>query len=92
VGSRCRLRRFTEAQIISILKGQEAREKTAGVCRRHGVSKATFYKWKAKYVGLEVSDAQRLKPLEAANAGLKRIVADEQLDIVMLKDVAAGQW
>jgi putative transposase len=84
--------RFSEAQIIGILKEQEAGAKTAEVWRRHGVSQATFYKWKAKYGGMEVSDAQRLKALEAENARLKRIVADQQLDIVMLKDVASKKW
>jgi putative transposase len=84
--------RFSEAQIIGILKEQEAGETTAAVCRRHGVSQATFYKWKAKYGGMTVSDAQRLKALEAENARLKRIVADQQLDIVMLKDVASKKW
>lgn len=84
--------RFSEAQIIGILKEQEAGAKTAEVCRRHGVSQATFYKWKAKYGGMEVSGAQRLKALEAENARLKRIVADQQLDIVMLKDVASKKW
>ena len=84
--------RFTEAQIIGILKEQEAGVKTADVCRDHGISQATFYKWKAKYGGLEVSEAQRLKALEAENARLKKIVADQQLDLSMLRDVASKKW
>ena len=84
--------RFTEAQIIGILKEQEAGVKTADVCREHGISQATFYKWKAKYGGLEVSEAQRLKALEAENARLKKIVADQQLDLSMLRDVASKKW
>lgn len=84
--------RFTEAQIIGILKEQEAGVKTADVCREHGISQATFYKWKAKYGGLEVSEAQRLKALEAENARLKKIVADQQLDLSMLREVASKKW
>lgn len=84
--------RFTEAQMIGILKEQEAGVKTADVCREHGISQATFYKWKAKYGGLEVSEAQRLKALEAENARLKKIVADQQLDLSMLRDVASKKW
>ncbi len=66
--------------------------KTADVCRRHGVSEATFYKWKAKYGGLEVSEARRLKALEAENARLKKLLAEAMLDNAMLKDVAAKKW
>ena len=84
--------RFTEAQIIGILREQEAGVKTADVCRGHGISQATFYKWKAKYGGLEVSQAQRLKALEAENARLRKIVADQQLDLSMLRDVASKKW
>jgi putative transposase len=84
--------RFTEEQIITILKEQEAGAKTAEVCRRHGVSDATFYKWKAKYGGLEVSEARRLKALEDENARLKRLLAEAMLDNAMLKDVAAKKW
>jgi putative transposase len=67
--------RFTEEQIIGILREQEAGTKTADVCRKHGISSATFYKWKAKYGGLEVSDAKRLKALEDENAKLKKLAA-----------------
>jgi len=84
--------RFTEEQIIGILREQEAGGKMADVCRRHGVSEATFYKWKAKYGGLEVSEARRLKALEAENARLKKLLAEAMLDNAMLKDVAAKKW
>ncbi|WP_287850178.1 IS66 family insertion sequence element accessory protein TnpA, partial [Acidiphilium sp.] len=72
--------RFSEEQIIGILKEQESGMSTAEVCRRHGISSATFYKWKAKFGGLEVSDARRLKQLEDENARLKRLLADAVLD------------
>jgi putative transposase len=84
--------RFTEEQIIAILKEREAGAKTAEVCRRHGISDATFYKWKAKYGGLEVSEARRLKALEDENARLKRLLAEAMLDNAMLKDIAAKKW
>ena len=79
--------RFTEEQIIAILKEQEAGMVTAEVCRRHGISPATFYKWKGKFGGLEVSDARKLRQLEEENARLKRIVAGLSLDKEMLQDV-----
>jgi putative transposase len=84
--------RFTEEQIIAILKEQEAGAKTAEVCRRHGISDATFYKWKAKYGGLEVSESRRLKALEDENARLKKLLAEAMLDNAMLRDVAAKKW
>jgi putative transposase len=84
--------RFTEEQIVAILKEQEAGMKTADVCRKHGISDATFYKWKAKYGGLEVSDAKRLKALEDENAKLKQLLAEAMLDNAMLKDVASKKW
>jgi putative transposase len=84
--------RFSEAQIIGILKDQEAGSPTAEVCRRHGISEATFYRWKARYGGLEVSEAQRLRALEDENARLKKIVAEQQLDIAMLRDVSSKKW
>ena len=81
--------RFSEEQIIAVLKEQEAGAKTADVCRKHGISDATFYKWKAKYSGMEVSDAKRLKALEDENAKLKKLLAEAMLDNAMLKDVAS---
>ena len=79
--------RFTEAQIIGMIKEQEAGLPTAELCRKHGLSPATFYKLKAKYSGMDLSDASRLKQLEAENAKLKRLVADVMLDNVVLKDL-----
>lgn len=79
--------RFTEAQIIGMIKEQEAGMATAEVCRRHGLSPATFYKLKARYGGMDVFDAQRLKQLEDENAKLKRLLADAMLDNVVLKDL-----
>lgn len=79
--------RFTEAQIIGMIKEQEAGMATAEVCRKHGLSPASFYKLKAKYGGMELSDAKRLKQLEDENAKLKRLLADTMLDNVVLKDL-----
>lgn len=79
--------KFTDEQIIGILREQEAGAKTADVCRRHGISSATFYAWKSKYGGLEVSEARRLKALEEENAKLKRLLADAMLDQATLKDL-----
>jgi putative transposase len=84
--------RFTEEQIIGVLREQEAGAKTADTCRKHGISGATFYKWKAKYGGLEVSDARRLKALEDENGKLKKLLAEAMLDNAMLKDIAAKKW
>ena len=84
--------RFSEEQIIAILREQEAGAKTAEVCRKHGISDATFYKWKAKFGGLEVSEARRLKALEDENAKLKKLLAEAMLDNAMLKDIAAKKW
>ncbi|TDX22236.1 putative transposase [Rhodovulum visakhapatnamense] len=77
--------RFTEEQIIAILKHQESGVATADVCREHGISSATFYKWKAKFGGLEVSDARRLKALEDENAKLKKLLAEQMPDNAILK-------
>src|ERR1700683_2907086 len=79
--------RFSEEQIIAVLREHEAGAKTAEVCRRHGISDATFYKWKAKYAGLEVSDARRLKALEDENRRLKKLLAESMLDNAALKDI-----
>ena len=84
--------RFTEEQIIGILREQEAGQKTADVCRRHGISEGTFYKWKSKFGGMEVSDAKRLKVLETENARLKKLLAETMLDNAMLKDINSKKW
>ncbi len=84
--------RFTEEQIIAVLKEAEAGMKTAEVCRKHGISDATYYKWKAKYGGLEVSEARRLRQLEDENRRLKHIVADLTLDNQALKTVLAKKF
>jgi putative transposase len=81
--------RFTEEQIIGILKEQEAGAKTADVCRKHGISDAAFYKYKAKHGGMEVSDARKLKALEDENTKLKKLLAETMLDNAILKDVAS---
>ena len=79
--------RFTAAQIIGMIKEQEAGLPTSELCRQHGLSPATFYKLKAKYGGMDLSDAKRLKQLEDENAKLKRLLADAMLDNVVLKDL-----
>ena len=84
--------RFTEEQIIGMIKEQESGVKTADLCRKHGISPATFYTWKARYGGMDVSDAKRLKHLMEENAKLKRVVADLTLDNVVLKDLATKNW
>jgi len=79
--------RFSEGQIIAILREHEAGASTAEVCRKHGISDATFYKWKARYGGLEVSEAKRLRALEDENGKLKRLLAEAMLDNAALKDL-----
>ena len=85
-------KRHTEVQIIAILKEHEAGVKTADLCRKHGISEASFYNWKAKYGGLEVSEAKRLKGLESENVRLKKLLADAMLDNAALKDLLAKKW
>jgi putative transposase len=84
--------RFSDEQIIGILKEQEAGAPTADVCRRHGISSATFYKWKAKYGGLDVSEARRLKALEDENARLKKLLAESMLNEAALRDLLGKKW
>jgi putative transposase len=84
--------RYTEEQIVAILKESEGGTPTSELIRRHGISRNTFYNWRKKYGGLDVSEAKRLKQLEAENRQLKRIVADQQLDIRALKDVVSKKW
>ena len=78
---------FSEEQIIGVLKEAEAGAKTRELCRRHGISEATFYNWKAKYAGMTVSEARRLKELEQENAKLKRLLAEAELDNAALKNL-----
>jgi len=80
-------KRFTEEQIIGVLKEADAGAKTKELCRRHGISEATFYNWKAKYGGMTVAEARRLKELEQENAKLKRLLAEAELDKAALKDL-----
>jgi putative transposase len=84
--------RFSEEQIIGMLKEQEAGAKTADICRKYGISFATFYKFKGKYGGMDVSDARRLKALEEEDARLKKLLAEQMLDNAILKDVASKKW
>ena len=84
--------RFSEEQIIGILKEHEAGVSVADLCRKHGVSDASIYKWKAKFGGMEVSEAKRLKTLEDENAKLKKLLAEAMLDNAMLKDIASKKW
>lgn len=85
-------RRFSEEQIIAVLREQEAGGVVKEIIRRHGISEQTFYRWKSKYGGMEVSDVRRLKELEAENSKLKRLLADAMLDNAALKDVVSRKW
>lgn len=85
-------KRFTEEQIIRVLKEHELGAKASDLCRKHGISEASFYNWKAKYGGLEVSEAKRLKGVESENARLKKLLADAMLDNAALKDLLAKKW
>ncbi len=84
--------RYSEEQIIGMLKEHEAGLKTSELCRKHNISAATFYQWKAKFGGMDSSDAKKLRHLEQENAKLKRVVADLTLDNVMLKDLLSKNW
>ena len=84
--------RFTEEQIIGVSRDAEAGAKTADLARKHGVSEATLYNWKAKYGGLEVSEAKRLRALEDENGKLKRLLAEAMLDNAGLKDLLSKKW
>ncbi len=85
-------KRYTEEQIIRILKAHEAGAKVSDLIREHGMSEQSFYRWKSKYGGMEVSEAKRLKDLEAENAKLKKLLAEAELDKAMLKDVLSKKW
>jgi len=85
-------KRFTEEQIIGVLKEGEAGAKTKDLCRKYGVSEQTFYNWKAKYSGMTVSEVRRLKELEAENAKLKKLLAEAELDKSALKDLLSRKW
>ncbi len=84
--------RFTEEQIIAILREHEAGAKAADLCRKHGMSEATLYNWKAKFGGMDVSDAKRLKALEEENAKLKKLLAESMLDTAALRELLAKKW
>lgn len=84
--------RFTEEQIIAVLKEHELGAKTADLCRKHGISEATFYNWKSKFGGMDVSEARRLKALEDENRKLKKLLAESMLDNAALKDLLSKKW
>jgi putative transposase len=85
-------KRFTEEQIIAVLKESEAGAATKELCRNHGISEPTFYNWKAKYAGMTVSEARRLKELESENTKLKKLLAEAELDKAALKDLLGRKW
>jgi len=85
-------KRFSDEQIIKVLKEAEAGAKPADLCRRHGISEATYYNWKAKYSGMTVSEARRLRELEQENSKLKRLLADAELEKAALKDLLGRKW
>jgi putative transposase len=84
--------KFSEEQIIGVLKEHEAGVKTADLCRKHGISEATFYNWKSRFGGLDVSEAKRLRALESENAKLKKLLAEAHLDNAALKDLLTRKW
>ena len=84
--------RFTEEQMIGVLREQEAGMKVSDLCRRHGISEPTFYAWKSKFGGMSVPDARRLKQLEEENARLKKLLAEAMLDTAVLKDITSRKW
>lgn len=85
-------KRYTEEQIIGILKAHEAGAKVTDLVRQHGISEQSFYRWKSKFGGMEVSDAKRLRELESENAKLKRLLAEAELDKAALKELVEGKW
>ena len=85
-------KRFTEEQIIAVLREHEAGAKAGDLARKHGVSEATLYNWKAKYGGMDVSDAKRLKALEDENAKLKKLLAEQMLDLAAMKELVSKKW
>jgi putative transposase len=85
-------KRFTDEQIIAVLREAEAGAKAKELCRKHGISEPTFYNWKAKYGGMTASDVRRLKELEAENGKLKRLLAEAELDKAALKDLLGRKW
>ena len=84
--------RFTQEQIIGVLKEHQAGATAPDLCRKHGISEATLYNWKAKYGGMDVSDAKRLKALEDENAKLKKLLADQMLEAAALKELLSKKW
>jgi putative transposase len=84
--------RFSEEQIIGILREHEAGVKTAELCRKHGISQATFFNWKAKFGGMDISDARKLRTIEEENRKLKKLLAETMLDVAMLKDLNSKKW
>ena len=84
--------KFSESQIVSILKQQEAGVKVAEICREHGISQATFYKWRSKYGGMDASMLKRVKELEAENARLKRMYAESQMEQAIIKEALTKKW
>jgi putative transposase len=85
-------KRYTEEQIIAILKEHEAGMPAQDVIRKHGIANGTFYRWKEKFGGMEVSDAKRLRELEAENAKLKKLLAEQMLDLAAMKELVSKKW